>query len=285
MNRIKTIAFLAALSLFSPSFSGAADLMLRLSAGLDRTSADEVNRALAGWREGWRLKTEGDPNLTLENETSGALHLGVDFEAELLLSFSRWLTLGLGAGCSFASLDERQTRLSIRQDGALFDYTRPTKISAYPVFLSAYVFLPLGQKFKAYLRAGMGAIFARNVIREASKKAEAGRFSYTAYHNAGANGTGYIGGLGLSYAFDESLGFFAEASFRRAEVSGFEGENSLGESGALYIYEEYDPDVDFWQLRMSVHAAEPGGEAVRDVRKATVDFGGYSVRIGLSLKL
>ncbi|MGB7297312.1 MAG: hypothetical protein WBC70_17175 [Candidatus Aminicenantales bacterium] len=284
MNRIKAIAVLTAVSVLIPSFSGAMDLSLRLSSGLGWLQADEINRALSGWREGWRSQVEMNPNLSLESETTGSLHLGVDFEAELLLSFSRWLALGIGAGYAFASLDEKKTLLSIHRAAGLFEYARPTKISAYPVFLSAYASLPLGQKFKAYLRAGLGAIFARYVVREASKRAEAGRFGYTVYDNASASRVGYLGGLGLSYAFDRSVGFFAEIDQRWAEVSGFKGEDSEGVSGRLYSYEEYESNSDIWQPRMAIHPEEPGGEGVRDVRQATVDFSGYLIKIGLFLK-
>ncbi|MFZ2054739.1 MAG: hypothetical protein WAU81_11130 [Candidatus Aminicenantales bacterium] len=285
MKRFKTIAILATVSFLFPSLSSGFDLTLRLSSGLGWLKADEVNRTLAGWREGWKRQVEAYPNMSMEGESAASLHLGIDFEAELLLSFSRWLALGIGAGYAFASLDEKQTLLPIRQDGVLFDYARPTKISAYPVFLSAYAFLPLGQKFNAYLRGGLGSMFARCIVREVNKKAEAARFGYTVYDNARASRVGYLGGLGLSYAFDKSLGFFAEAEVRWAKVSGFEGEDDLGESGRLYTYDEYRPDIDFWQPRMALHPEEPGGEGVRDVREATVDFSGYSVKIGLFLKL
>lgn len=260
------------------------DLSLRLSSGLGWLQAGEVNRALSGWREGWKKQVETNPNLSLESETTGSLHLGVDFEAELLWAFSRRFALGLGVGYSYASLDEKKTLLSIQRAAGLLEYARPTKISAYPVFLSAYAFLPLGQKFKAHLRAGLGAIFARCVIREASKRAEVDRFSYSVYDNASASRVGFLGGIGLSYAFDRSVGFFAEIDQRWAEVSDFKGEDNEGVSGYLYHYEEFQENIDFWQPRMAVHPEEPGGEAVRDVRKATVDFSGYSVKIGLFLK-
>jgi hypothetical protein len=284
MKHLKAAAILTAVSLFIPSLSSAFDLSLRISSGLGWLKAAEVNSALAGWREGWKLKTEIDPNMSLESESSGPLHLGIDFETELLFSFSRWLGVGVSAGYAFASRDEKQTLLSISQKGILYDYARPTKISAYPIFLSLYAMLPLGQKFRAYLRGGLGSIRTTYVVREANKKAEAPRFSYSVYNNAKASCRGYLGSLGLSYAFDQSLGFFIEAMVRSARVSGFEGEDMLGVKGRLYAYEEYRPDIDFWQSRTSLLPEEPGGETIRNVREATVDFSGYSARIGLFLK-
>jgi hypothetical protein len=285
MKRIKNIALLATLGLLAPSLSSGFDLTLRLSAGLGRLKADEVNRALAGWQEGWNRQVGLYPNWSLQGENTGSLHLEVDFEAELLFSFSRWLGLSLSTGYAFAALDEKQTLLSISQDGILYNYARPTKINALPVLISAYVFLPLGQKFNGYLRGGLGALYATYVVRETNKLAEASRFAYPVYDNAKTRGLSYVGGLGLTYKLDQSLGFFVEVAVRSARVSGFEGEDKQGVKGRLFSYEEYRPDIDFWQPQTRVHPEEPGGGNVRNVREATVDFSGYSAKIGVCLKL
>jgi hypothetical protein len=285
MKRIRSIAFLAAIGFLSPSLSSGFDLTLRLSAGLGRLKADEVNLALGGWREGWNRQVEVRSDWSLLSAKDEPLHLEVDFEAELLMSFSRWLGLSLSAGYAFASLDENQTLLSISQSGVLSDYGRPTKISALPLFISAYIFLPLGQKFNGYLRGGLGTFMATYVIRQTNQLAGAARFTYPVYDNAKARRLGYLGGLGLTYKLDQSLGFFVEVSIRSARVSGFEGEDKQGVKGRLFAYEEYRPDIDFWQLQTRLLPEEPDGGTVRNVREATVDFSGYSAKIGVCLKL
>lgn len=278
------VAVLAVGILLMPDLSPGSDLYLRISSGIGWLKAGELNRGLTSWRQGWKLQAEADPGLNLEGEAVHSLHLGVDFEAELLLSFSRWLALGASAGYAYASLDEENTLLSVLQEGTLYDQARPTKVSAYPVFLSVYLSLPLSGKMSAYLRGGVGTVFARYVVREANKKAEAPQFVYTAYDNAAASRWGYLGSLGLSYIFDHSLGFFIEASARQAKISGFEAEDEIGVRSRLYTYEEYRPDIDFWQLRTGLYPEEPGGTNVRNVREATVDFSGYSAKIGIFLK-
>jgi opacity protein-like surface antigen len=284
MKRIKTVAILAAVFLLFPSFSSGFSLYLRLSPGLSWLKAAEVNQALAGWQEGWRRQAEVFPNISLANQNVGSLHFGIDFEAELLFSFSRWLGLSVSAGYTYASLDEKQTLISVTRDGILTNYARPTQVSAYPIILSAYVFLPLSQKFNAYVRGGLGTTLATYVVREANKKVEAPRFAYPVYDNAKARGRSYLGSLGLSYALDQSFGFFIEATVRSAKLSGFEGEDKQGVKGRLYAYEGYRGDIGFWQPRMSLHPEKPEGVSVRNVREATVDFSGYSAKIGLFLK-
>lgn len=277
-------AILAIGTLLFPALSSGSNLYLRLSSGLGWLKADELNFCLTAWKEGWRLQAEVDPGLNLESEAIRSLHIGTDFEAELLLSFSRWLALGVSAGYAYASLDEENTLLSILQEGTLYDQARPTKVSAYPVYLSVFLSLPLGRKISAYLRGGVGTVFARYVVREANKKAEVSRFTYTAYDNATASRGCYLGSLGLSYAVDPSLGFFVEATARQAKISGFEAADEFGGRSRLYTYEEYRPEIDFWQLRIGLHPEEPSGPGVREVREATVDFGGYSAKIGIFLR-
>ena len=244
----------------------------------------EVNTALVGWRDGLKQTAAVDPNMQFVSGDGGRLRLGVDFEAELVLSFSRWIKLGLSAGYGYGSLDEKATLLTIEQAGTLFERARPTKVSAFPFLVSGYFNLPLGRKFNVYLRAGVGAIQARYVSREAQKKVADIRFTYPAYDNAKASRLTYLGGLGLSYSFDQSLGFFIEAVARAARVDGFTGENRLEQRGILYSYEEYLPQAGFWRPTMHVLPEEPGGANVRNVREAVVDFSGYSIKIGLLLK-
>jgi hypothetical protein len=130
----------------------------------------------------------------------------------------------------------------------------------------------------------MGTIQARYVSREAQKKVADPRFAFPAYDNAKAGRLTYLGGLGLSYSFDQSLGFFIEAVARAARVDGFTGENRLEEKGTLYSYEEYVSQAGFWRPTMHVLPEAPSGGNFRNVREAEVDFGGYSIKIGLLLK-
>ena len=284
MKKTLAVAALCVVLLLLPPSSRGLDIQLRLSSGLWQMNLGEVNAALVGWRDGLKQTADVDPNMQFVSGDGGRLRLGVDFEAELVLSFSRWIKLGLSAGYGYGSLDEKATLLTIEQAGTLFERARPTKVSAFPFLVSGYFNLPLGRKFNVYLRAGVGAIQARYVSREAQKKVADTRFTYPAYDNAKASRLTYLGGLGLSYSFDQSLGFFIEAAARSARVDGLTGENRLEQKGILYSYEEYLPQAGFWRPTMHVLPEEPGGGNVRNVREAVVDFSGYSIKIGLLLK-
>ncbi|MEW5899947.1 MAG: hypothetical protein AB1715_00615 [Acidobacteriota bacterium] len=279
--------FLAVLSialLIFPVCSYGIQIQLKLSSGLRFIHLDEVNLGLSGWENGIRHQGDLFPGYSFETGKAGTLRSGFDFEAELLFSFSRWLGLGLSGGYVYASLDEEETRLSLRQDSALYVYARPTKVSANTFLISGYLSLPMGQKFSIHARAGLGVILARYASREAFRSAADSRFSYLRYDKAKARDSIYLGGFGLSYAFEPNLGFFLEAFFEPAKVGGLSGENLGGEKGTLYSFEEYRPDLDFWQAKMQVLAEQPAGANVRDVREAAIDFSGYSIKIGVILR-
>jgi opacity protein-like surface antigen len=283
LKSIGTVAALVVLLLLPSPLCGL-DIQIRLSSGLWRMQLDEVNTALAGWHEGLKRLAEVDPNLDFISGDPGNLHLGIDFEGELIFSFSRWVKLGLSAGYGYGFLDEKATLLTVNQAGVLYERARPTKVSAYPFLLSGYFNIPLGRKFNAYLRAGAGTILARYVSREAQKKVGDKRFAYAVFDMAKARRLTYLGGLGLSYSFDESLGFFVEAAARSARVGGLTGENQLAQNGALYGYEEISYLTHYWQPKMHVQPEAPAGTRYRKEHEAQVDFSGYSIKIGLILK-
>jgi len=284
MRKRLVFAGLGAVLLLLPSPSRGVDIQMRLSSGLWQMKLGEINDALAGWREGQKRESDIDPNAQFISGEVGRIRVGMEFEAELVLSFSRWVKLGLSFGYAYGSAKEETTLLTVEQAGTLEEWARPTKVSAYPLLVSGYFNLPLGKKMGAYLRAGVGAVRARYVSREAQRKVGEDQFLYPAYDNAGAGGLTYLGGLGLSYSFDQSLGFFVEASARFARLDGLAGEDNLEQKGTLYSYEEYLPQSGYWRPTMHVLPEEPGGATFRNVRETVVDFSGYSIKIGLLLK-
>jgi hypothetical protein len=280
----KALALFFAGLLFLPSLSFCLEVQLRLSPGFRWMRLDDANLALGGWQERMKREASSQPNWNLEGGPVPPLRLGFTFEGELTLFLSKWLALGVNAGYLFGELSENDTLLPIKKEDATYNYARPTKVSAYPITFLGYLFFPLGSKVDIYLKGGGGIIQARYVDREAIKRADETRFFYPTVDLAEASGTTYLGGIGFDYKFDPFLGLFIEATAQSAKVSGFSGENKSGEKGGLYSFEEYIPELDLWQAKMQVLPQEPAGENVRSIRKATVDFSGFSVKIGILLK-
>ncbi len=267
-----------------PPFSSGLDVYLRFAPGLQRIDPKEVNTAVAAWADELKHRADSYPNLRYESGQVSSLRLGVSFEAEIMLALSSHLAFGISGGYAYADLKEDDTLLLITWDGVLYNHARPTKISAYPIILSGYLSFPLGSRSNFYLRGGGGTLQARYIAREALKKEAEAQFLYSASETAKAGRPAFLGGLGFNYHLDSGFGFFVEATAMSARVTDFSGENELGETGALYTYEEYISDLDFWQAKMSLQAQAPSGANFRNVRKATVDFSGFSLKAGLLLK-
>jgi hypothetical protein len=270
--------------LFLPSLSFCLEVQLRLSPGLRRMRLEEVNLALAGWEERMKLEASSQPNWSFEGGPIPPLRFGFNFEGELTFLLSRRLALGLNAGYVFGQLNEKDTLLSITKEDAVYDYARPTKVSAYPITFLGYLYFPLGSKANFYLKGGGGIIRARYSGREAFRRADQTSFSYPIFDLAEASSPTYLGGIGFDYKFDPFLGFFIEATAQSAVVSGFSSETEAGEKSDLYSFEEYIPALDYWQAKMRVLPQEPAGANIRSVQKATVDFSGFSIKIGILLK-
>ncbi len=282
MKKARALIFTALL--FLPSLSFSLEVQLRLSSGLRQMKLGQVNLALAGWEERIQKEASSQPNWSLEGGPVPALRFGFTFEGELTFFLSSRLALGLNAGYVYGGRDEQDTLLSITQESATFNHARPAKISAYPVTFLGYIFFPLGSKFHVYLKGGGGIIQSKYVSREAVKLAAEAKFLYPILDLAEARGSTYLGGIGFDYKFDAFLGFFIEATVQSAKVGGFSGENKSGEKGDLYSFEEYIPELDFWQDKMQILPQTPAGANVRSVQKAMIDFSGFSVKIGVLLK-
>jgi len=266
------------------SLSYGMDIRLRLASGLLTLNPEDINLALAGWQQEFETRSEAFDYMDYISGEAAELRLGIQFEAELLFSFSSRLAVGLSGGYDYAELSEEDTLLTIVQDGVTYNVARPTKISAYPFVLSAYYFIPLSSRLSAYLRAGAGYVLAKYVGREARKMESETRYVYPRVETADAGRTGFLGGLGLGYQFDPSFGFFIEATALSARVSRFKGEDTAQQEGSLFAFEEYIPDLDFWQAKIGVLTEAPAGSGYRSVREAVIDLSGFSVKMGIVLK-
>jgi hypothetical protein len=262
----------------------AADVRLRFSTSIEKLRYDTADLGVTGWAEEIRLRTQSFSNLEFVSQSVGTLKLGYGFEGEVLFAVSRRLGIGLSGGYSYGSLSEADVETTSIWDGVTYLHTKPAKMSAYPVLASGYLFFPVGRKLNFHLRAGAGVVFAKFVGREGLKKTDELNYFYSLFETATARRTAYVGGLGLSYNFDDAFGFFVEAAGRAGKVTGFTGEDNLQRPGRLYAYEEYVSDLGYWQAKVHVLPEAPGGENFREVGDAAIDLGGYSVRLGLTLK-
>jgi hypothetical protein len=260
------------------------DFSLKISCGMGFPKFGEVNGALDGWRELREREAAANSYWVFEGGTVKHLSRSLDFEGEILLKLSSRWALSVGAGTTYSSISEKQTTLAVTKSTVPYVYARPTKATATPLIFSAYHFLPVGNRFEIYGRAGAGWLWAKYTDRDATKKTAETKYTYPSYQSASGRDFLVHAGLGILYKHEQGLGFFGEVSFRRAMVDSMSGETKSGTRGDLMSFDEYDADLDLWQPKIEVMAEAPSGDAFRSVRKTAVDFGGFVIKLGVFIK-
>jgi len=261
-----------------------AELSLKLSGGYTFLDVKSINRGLEDWAEWRKREAEENKNWLYLGQNVKSLQSGIHLEGEILLSFSRRIGISLGTGYIYGDLKEKETEVFVQRSSGVLSQVYPVTVSAYPLVLSGYYFIPLNNRLHVYARAGGGLAWAKYVYREAKKLESATKYNYFRLGRASASDSILLGGLGFVYETDVGVRFFVEGLIRRAKIQGFSGENELEEKGTLYYFEEYIPDLDFWQAKNEIRTEKPSGSNFRSVSEAVVDFSGLSVKIGFIIR-
>jgi len=260
------------------------DLHFKISGGYAYLKLSEVHRSLHGWAEWKKIEAEANTNWQVLGENVRNMHSGVNLEGELLFFITPRLSLGLGAGYLYSDVNEKKAEVTVERPTGTLNQVFPMTVSAYPVTLSGYYFVPLMSNVRLFFRGGFGFVWAKYVNREGRKSLTATKYNYFELQKASASDSIIVGGIGLMYDSDIGVRFFIEGTARLAKIRGFSGENELGIEGTLYYYEEYSSDLDFWQAKAKIMAEKPSGADFRSVSEAVVDFSGFSAKIGFMIR-
>ncbi len=260
------------------------EINFKLSGGYSFIEAKKVNQRLENWAEWRKREAEENKNWQYLGKNIRSLHSGIHLEGEILLSLSPRFGVSVGTGYIYGDLNENETEVKVQRLSGPLSQVNPITVSAYPLVLSGYYFIPLSHKLHFFIRAGGGLAWAKYVNREAKKLESAEKYNYFRLERASATGPILHAGFGFVYETDVGVRFFLEGLVRRAKIQGFSGENQLEETGTLYSFEEYISDLDFWLDKNEIRAEKPSGGNIRSVSEAEVDFSGFSVKIGFIIK-
>jgi hypothetical protein len=260
------------------------ELNFKLSGGYAYLDVKNINRGIEGWADWRKREAEDNKNWFYLGQNVQSLHNGIHLDGEILLTFSERLGISLGTGYIYGDLKESETEVVVLRPTGVLSQVYPITASAYPLILSGYYFLPLSRSLQIYARAGGGLTWAKYVYREAKKLESAEKYNYFLLGRASATGPVLIGGLGFVFETDVGVRFFVEGLMRMAKIQGFSGENEAEDKGILYSFEEYIPDLDFWQIKNEIWTEKPAGPQFRSVSEAVVDFSGFSVKIGFIIR-
>jgi hypothetical protein len=262
----------------------AVEVNLKFSGGICSLNLKDINRPISDWMEWKKKDTEAHSGWTYIGGETSSLHRGFDFEGEILVSITRRIALGVGAGYIYGELQEEKTALTIERLAGTFFDVKPITVSALHLSFLGYYFLPIRSDMKLYAKAGAGVVWGKYIDREGRRLETNENFTYQTFQRTSGRGSIFLGGLGFEYEFEPGMRIFFELSARVSKITDFEGENEREEIGILYSFEEYDQNYLFWQKKVQIQTAEPQGDNFRSVQRTVVDIGGASVKLGLMFK-
>ena len=109
-----------------------------------------------------------------------------------------------------------------------------------------------------------------------------------AVYSLKAHGPGLVGGIYLEHKLNSFLALRLEAQGRYSKLTRFEGSTTGTEDegqGFLYIGEKYNPQSDRYEPYLITSSSMPAGDEFRNMRKASLDLSGFSLKLGLKIRL
>ena len=209
------------------------------------------------------------------------VRLGAIYGAELSFPLLPNLFLGLG-GDYFQS--QKTSRVEYETTETMNAFITKPQIQAFPLRF----FISLYPTPSFYLKIGLEYYFAKanyfyRFETETSWEEWRGE--------AKAQDIGFLGGIGLEWELFTPLSLVVEAMSRYSRVSGFEGENTyidsdgsfVTEKGKLYFYRG-NVAGDKTHPLLFIRETEPSDTDVSELKEASVNFSGFSLKLGIRIR-
>jgi opacity protein-like surface antigen len=240
-------------------------------------------------------RLERDLGSLLGNEVQGQfekIRTSPEIEGEFIVSFTPRFSIGVGVGLTWRKQGADSSRIFITSRVGKVDMTHETKISAVPVTVCAHYTFPLLPKVNAFVTAGLGYYYAS--WSDIYSHRLIGTWEERVEQSAQGQGFGIHGGAGVEYGIFSNMSIVVQASGRLAKINELKGEydyvNSGGwadfYTGTLHYYEQ---DFTFmgldWYSIVKILKEPHTSPAYRNVRKASLDFSGFRLQLGLKITL
>ena len=238
---------------------------------------------------------------------------GPDLEGELRLDISSKFAVGVGIGyISGKNESNFQTagdfapiyQIYIVPPIDLFEFVVESKIETIPIKLGIYYTIPLGSRINIFLKSGLDYYFSKCFIYKYNEIISIDGTVYPVEfyeisnkYDMRGNGLGFNGGLGFEYKISNFLALVLEIQRRYAKIKKLKGKwiysNTFtleqGENeGILYIARKDMEDEGFSDIfypDLVVSPSKPSGAKILNAREATLDLSGFSLKVGIRIKL
>lgn len=232
------------------------------------------------------------------------IEIGSNSEIELAFNISSRLRIYFSSGYVYA---KKESISGFEVTPPAFydvDFTFAPRIStrAIPLKLGFCYVIPISSRMKLFTNCGTGYYFVKtNYYWEQIETWTSEDGSLFAdlreivEWNLKSKGTGYHAGIGFEYTIAKNLALILEVQGRSAMIKGLKGtEMFLGSGysesfyGAVYYYEKKDPITEKYYAGLVFYKEKPDflpSPEYRNIRDAKLDMSGYSLKIGIRIRL
>jgi len=284
MEKMCKTVFAILLFLFSSGFGRPERLALKFSGGMSYLLVGDINRGIQGYFDYQKDIFIGLPLMPIRGDAK-PIHLGFDFQEDILINMSPKIWIGLGTGYIRSGNTSEISYFQIKG-------SHKVRISAIPVRLGISYLLLGNETVRLFLNAGAGLYFADYKY----DKQPIGAGEMVLHQTANGKGFGFHGGLGGELKLTRRMAFILETQARYAKIGGLRGtmERPIPpfgvhvEKGPLYFWEDIVYRGDEWQFvgkypQVYIRQEKPSGPYVTNVREAKIDFSGFCFTGGIKL--
>jgi opacity protein-like surface antigen len=259
---------------------------LKFTGGMSYMLLGDWNDFMRGWTDNCN-DVANEVGGTMEGEFK-SIRWGLDFEVDVIINLNPRFGITIGSGYISGKKEPDGKKIIQTLPDETIRLNHDMKISAIPVKLGVYYCLYRSSKFRFFVSGGIGYYFVKT--SEVYANEWDGNWSHE-NQSAKGEGVGFQGGMGLELDIFKNIAIVVEGYGRYAKIKDFMGERdwsmSFGPSGSrkggLYYF---DLDTPYGLLPyIEINSGTPGGLNRRNVRKATVDLSGFTVRIGFKIRL
>ena len=265
---------------------------LKVSAGYGFSGFGDLNMAEKGHNA--RLADLADSMGFNKTGKLALPHQGLDFNGEIVLRVARPLEIGIGLGHLFRTKSGSMAAIEESSSGARSLVRWTTKASATPLLLNAYYRVSISSRLRGLVKAGLGYYVANLELTSEEQSELLGIETRSLLKNKGRDhALGYQAGLVLEYGISGTFSLFAEGgwrfvNFKNWSVAYDDASNSLTDTtrrATWWSVEQLSRDTGKSYPALIDSDQEPAGAIYEQVRKAEINFSGWTIQIGLKIRL
>lgn len=259
---------------------------IKLTGGMAYILANDLNKGLQG--ENDFLTNEA----TYVSGEYNKLHMGMNFGGEIIFNFSP--NAGIGMGAEYSQIGKESTLDYTIDIFGQFSEVLNLNIKVIPITLNFYYYIPAGSSIKFYLKVGAGYYITKFNMEDSLNAFSLGINTRDSLKVS--KGTiGFQGIFGIEFLASEQISFVVEAGGRYAKLSELTGDwTRKGIDSGVPVYKSGTGSLWYyeWTPLFSRHTypgigisdREPSAINVTNVRKASLDLTGFSVKAGLKIR-